>query len=127
MKISASKEDYLKTILLLHEKEAVRSVDIARALGVSKASVSRMLSLLKREGYVVKENYGPVLLTGKGFEVGSGINRKYELLRLFLMRVLKLDGALAAKEACRIEHLLSDETLNKVSGYVCRRNLMGGE
>ncbi|MEA4849316.1 MAG: metal-dependent transcriptional regulator [Clostridiaceae bacterium] len=112
--ITPSKEDYLKIMLELSKGEGIRSIDIARALGISKASVSRMMGTLKDEGYVTKEKYGTVTLTEKGRNVAANIKRRYELLKRFLQDVLGVEASTAAKDACRIEHLISPETMDKV-------------
>ena len=112
--ITPSKEDYLKVMLELSKGEDIRSIDIASALGISKASVSRMMGVLKDEGYVTKEKYGTVTLTEKGRNVAADIKRRYELLKSFLHDVLGVEAATAARDACRIEHLISPETADKI-------------
>ncbi|MEL7563774.1 MAG: metal-dependent transcriptional regulator [Dehalobacterium sp.] len=113
-KMTPSKEDYLKVMLELSGIEGIRSTDIANALGVSKASVSRMLGVLKDEGYVIKEKYGAVTLTENGRNVATNIKRRYELLKRFLHNVLGVEVAIAAGDACRIEHLISSETADQI-------------
>jgi DtxR family Mn-dependent transcriptional regulator len=113
-KISPSRENYLKVMLELSGGERIRSTDIANALGVSKASVSNMMNILREEGYVDKENYGAVCLTNSGRSVAADIKRKYDLLRGFLLSVLGVDAVTAAEDACRMEHLISQETANRL-------------
>jgi Mn-dependent DtxR family transcriptional regulator len=113
-KITPSKEDYLKVMLELSDNEGIRSTDIANALGVSKASVSCMMGVLKDEGYVTKEKYGTVALTENGRHVAANVKRRYELLKRFLKDVLGVEAATAAGDACRIEHLISPETTDKI-------------
>ncbi len=114
MKISPSKENYLKVMLELSGEGGIRSIDIANALGVSKASVCSMMNVLRDEGYVAKEKYGTVTLTEAGKKTAGDIKRKYELLKKFLHDVLGVEAAIAAKDACRMEHLISPETTDRM-------------
>ncbi|MEN3006041.1 metal-dependent transcriptional regulator [Dehalobacterium formicoaceticum] len=113
-KITPSKEDYLKVILELSDNEGIRSTDIANALGISKASVSCMMGVLKDEGYVTKQKYGTVTLTENGRNIAANVKRRYELLKTFLHNVLGVEATIAAGDACRIEHLISYETTDKI-------------
>lgn len=114
-KMTPSKEDYLKTILELSgDEEGIRSIDIADALNVSKASVSNMTEILKSEGYVDKKKYGTVTLTENGRKVAAKIKRRYELLERYLHKVLGVEAAIATVDACRIEHLISSETVHQI-------------
>jgi DtxR family Mn-dependent transcriptional regulator len=113
-KITQSKEDYLKIIMELSNDEDIHSIEIANALGVSKASVSCMLRVLKDEGYVNKERYGTVTLTENGRNIAANVKRRYELLKRLLNDVLGVEATTAAGDACRIEHLISSETTDKI-------------
>lgn len=113
-KITPSKEDYLKAMLGFTADEGIHTTDIANALGVSKASVSRMLGALKDEGYIIKEKYGTVTLTENGLQVAANVKRRYDLLNSFFYDVLGVEAATAAGDACRIEHLISPETTDKI-------------
>lgn len=104
----------MKVMLELSDVEGIRSTDIAHALGVSKASVSRMMGVLKDEGYITKEKYGTATLTENGRNVAANIKRRYELLKRFLHNVLGVEAAIAAQDACRIEHLISSETADQI-------------
>lgn len=112
--MTRSKEDYLKVMLGLSDGEGVRSSDIANALGITRASVSRMTEILKDEGYVKKEKYGAVALTEAGRSAAVNVKRRYDLLKAFLGSVLGLEAAAAAGDACRIEHIISSETTDKI-------------
>ena len=113
-KITPSKENYLKVMLELSSEEGIRSTDIASALGISKASVSSMMNVLREAGYVTKEKYGTVTLTENGRNVAANIKRRYELLKRFLHKVLGVEAAIAAEDACRMEHLISPETADQI-------------
>ncbi len=113
-KMTPSKENYLKVMLGLSGEEGIRSVDIANALGVSKASVSSMMNVLRDEGYVTKEKYGVVTLTESGKNVAVNIKRRYEVLKRFLHNVLGVEAGIAAEDACRMEHLISSETADRI-------------
>jgi Mn-dependent DtxR family transcriptional regulator len=113
-KITPSKENYLKVMLELSSEEGIRSTDIASALGISKASVSSMMNVLREAGYVTKEKYGAVSLTENGRKAAADIKRRYELLKKFLHDILGVEAAIAAEDACRMEHLISPETADQI-------------
>lgn len=113
-KMTPSKENYLKVMLGLSSEGGIRSIDIANALGVSKASVSSMMNVLRDEGYVTKEKYGVVTLTESGKNVAVNIKRRYEVLKRFLHNVLGVEARIAAEDACRMEHLISSETADRI-------------
>ena len=117
-KITSSKENYLKVMLELSSEAGIRSTDIASALGVSKASVCSMMNVLREAGYVTKEKYGTVTLTQKGRNAATDIKSKYELLKRFLHNVLGVEAAIAAEDACRMEHLISSETAVQIGRQV---------
>jgi DtxR family Mn-dependent transcriptional regulator len=117
-KMTPSKENYLKAILKLSKDEGARSVDIANDLGVSKASVSSMMNVLQNDGYVAKEKYGVITLTENGEKTAVKIKRRYETIRLFLQNVLDIDAETAAKDACRIEHLISSQTADRINRHI---------
>ncbi|MFZ7103609.1 MAG: metal-dependent transcriptional regulator [Peptococcaceae bacterium] len=112
--ITPGKENYLKVLLELSGGKEVRSNDVAEALGITRASVSRMMKRLRDEGYIVKEKYGAVTLTEKGFEEAADVKRRYNLLKLLFVRILGVDTVTAAKDACRIEHIISPESISKI-------------
>jgi Mn-dependent DtxR family transcriptional regulator len=116
--ITPSKENYLKVLLELSGGEEVRSSDVAEVLGITKASVSCMMKRLRDEGYVVKEKYGAVTLTEKGLEEAAIVKRRYNLLKTFLVRVLNVDAATAAEDACQIEHIISPESISKIDEHL---------
>ena len=117
--ITASKEDYLERIYdlsLLNEK--VRSIDVARALHVSRASVNKSLGGLKQDGYIEQEPYGTIFLTNKGFEVAKETRKRHDALRKFLTQVLGVSYETADIDACEMEHAISEETAEKLYKYL---------
>ena len=111
MKLQESGENYLETILILEDKSgAVRSVDVANYLGVSKPSVSRAVSVLKAAGYIRQESYGDIYLTDAGREGAGAVLERHHLIAEFLMMTVGVDRDVADRDACRIEHVISLET-----------------
>lgn len=117
MGIYQSGEDYLEAILVLKNRNgSVHSVEVANALGVTKPSVSRAMSNLRQEGYIIFESDSAITLTEKGYAVASKILERHELLTQFFM-VLGVSKETAQKDACRIEHVISDETFAKIKEH----------
>ena len=114
--ITRSREDYLRIIYELAEfSKAIRSSDVAEMLGVTRASVSRMMSELKNSGMIEKEKYGSVVLTEKGYNLAEQIKNKHDLIVRFLIDVLGVNTAIANEDACEMEHAVSRETAEKLS------------
>lgn len=110
MRLRESGEMYLETVLLLSEKdEHVRSLDVANHLGFSKPSVSRAVGKLKSENYINIDQQGYITLTDKGESIARKILEKRKVLKDLIMS-WGVDEKTAAADACKIEHVLSDET-----------------
>jgi len=117
--LSASKQDYLETILdFTAEAGQVRSIDIARALGVSRASVNKSLGVLKESGLIEHEHYGDVKLTEKGLKAARQVRSRHNTLKLFLTDVLAVSEEIAEQDACRMEHAICRETATKLEDYL---------
>ena len=115
MKIQESGENYLETILLLEMRNGtVRAVDIANELGYSKPSVTRAMGVLKKAGLVDQELYGTIQLTEAGRKRANEIYDRHVLIQEFLMTVLSLDARTAETDACRIEHIVSQTTIDRI-------------
>lgn len=115
MKIQESGENYLETILLLEMRNGtVRAVDIANELGYSKPSVTRAMGILKKAGLVDQELYGTIQLTEAGRKRANEIYDRHVLIKEFLMTVLSLDARTAETDACRIEHIVSQTTIDRI-------------
>ena len=118
-RVSASQEDYLEVIYdLSHGNEAVRSIDIANLLGVSRASVNKRLSLLKDSGFVEHEPYGLVRLTEKGCAVAKNVRERHNTLYKFLIDILGVPADTADREACEMEHAISQDTADRLYAYL---------
>ena len=121
MKLHASGEDYLEAILILHKQRGtVRSVDVARHLDVSKLSVSHAVATLKDGGFLTMDEDYFLHLTDIGREVAEQI---YEKHRFFTERLIAagVDPETAERDACRIEHIISDES------FQCLKEAMSQE
>ncbi|MBP8855491.1 MAG: metal-dependent transcriptional regulator [Oscillospiraceae bacterium] len=114
-----SGENYLETILLLQrENGAVRSIDVAQRLAVTKASVSRAMSILEKEEYLLFSQGGKLVLTEKGRLKAESILERHEVLTRFLITALGVSRETAALDACRFEHDISAETFQKVKEFL---------
>lgn len=117
--IHKSGEDYLEAIYNLSlNQEKVRSVDIAKALGVSKPSTFSALQNLAEQGCIIKENYGAVTLTEKGRRLAEGVQKKHKAIRMLLIDILKVSPASAEIDACKIEHCIGEETTRKLFDFL---------
>lgn len=106
-----SGENYLETILILKmRKEKVRCVDIARKLGYSKASVSYGIGILKEERCVTVKSGGSIELTEKGYEIAEKIYERHQTLTRFFEIYAQVPRSIAEKDACKVEHILSEDT-----------------
>lgn len=119
-----SGENYLETILILKERNGtVRSIDIARELGFSKPSVSRAVGLLKDDGFIIIDSTGQIELTQKGREKAGGIYERHRILTEFLMKTAQVERERAEEDACRMEHIISEETFRGIKEFMksCER------
>ena len=118
MSIHESGEMYLEAILVLSQKNGfVRSIDVSEYLGYSKPSVSRAVGLLKNGGYIVVDKDGYITLTDKGLEVATKIYDRHTILSQLLIR-LGVDPEVAAEDACKLEHAISDESFQAIKRYM---------
>jgi len=117
MNIHQSAEDYLETILVLKQRLGnVRSIDIARELEFSKPSVSVAMKRLRENGYIEVDGDGFITLLPPGMEIAGRIYDRHCLLTGFLVR-LGVSEEVAAADACKIEHDLSEETFEKIKAF----------
>lgn len=127
-KISMSHEDYLEAIVMLGgtTEQAVRSVDIAKQMEVSKASVNKAIGLLKEKGLAEQPYYGDITLTEKGYEYGKAVYKRHLYLTAFLSKGLGIPEDVAEDEACLMEHAISDESFEKWVSYIDGLGLVDG-
>jgi len=117
--LTASLEDYLEIIYILKQnKGAVGITDIAKAFFISKPSVNKAINTLKIKGYVVQEKYGKIELTKEGLFEAKNIYGRHTTLNKFLTEILKVDSNTAEMDACKLEHVLSKETLVKIECFL---------
>lgn len=120
--LTMANEDYLECLVRIEQEEGaedgVRSVDVAKRLNVSKASVNKAVAALKAQGLVDQSHYGKVLLTDQGREVGTAVWYRHRLIRTFLVRELGVDFERADSEACMMEHALSEDTMSRWLAYL---------
>ena len=114
VKIQKSAEDYLEAILMLNLRTGnVRSIDIARELGFSKPSVSVAMKNLRQDNYITVDSEGYITLTDTGMEVATKIYERHTVITNLLIK-LGVDEKTAADDACRIEHVISNETFGAI-------------
>lgn len=117
MEIRESGENYLETIYILKEKIGqVRSIDIAAELNYSKPSISRAVNILRENNYVTMDSNGLISLTEKGEKIALKIYERHKFLTKLLM-YLGIEEKKATTDACKIEHVISAESFNKIKGY----------
>ena len=117
MHLQESGEMYLESILRLSkEKALVRAIDVGEYMGYSKPSVSRALSILKRDDYVSVDDTGGISLTAKGMEVAKTMYTRHTVLSQLLMR-LGVDEKTATEDACKIEHVISEKSFAAIQKY----------
>ena len=118
MALQESGEMYLETILILSRRSGcVRSVDISEYMGYSKPSVSRAVGLLKSGNYITIDDDGHITLTEAGLKTAEKIMRRHELLTELLVS-LGVDRKVAAADACKMEHVISDETYEAIHNHM---------
>lgn len=123
MKIQESGENYLETILILkQEKGGVRSIDVAHALSFTKPSVSRAMSILRQAGHITMDDEGFLELTKSGREIAERIYERHRLLTEYLTAI-GVSPETAAQDACRMEHVISQETFEKIRAHAAGRNI----
>lgn len=116
--LTASNQDYLEAILELSSENTIRSIDIAQKLGVSRASVNRAMGVLKELGYITQERYSYISLTEQGKQQAIAVKERHSALKLFLVEMLGVSEKTAEIDACKMEHSVSSETLEKLKDFI---------
>lgn len=121
MIMGESAENYLETILILSQKKsAVRSVDIATELGYSKPSVCVAMRNLREHGYIVTDGDGSITLTQTGLEIAKNVYNRHEIITKWLIGI-GVSKDQAAIDACRIEHVISQESFECLCNAVNKK------
>ena len=118
MKIQESAENYLETIFIINNRKGFcRSIDIANELGYSKPSVSIAMKNLRENGYIDVMGDGNIVLLPPGLEIAHKLYRRHTMLTEFLT-CIGVSETLAAEDACRIEHILSEESIEALARHL---------
>lgn len=121
--ITASLEDYIEAIYIFHiNNRRIRITDISEFLKVKKPSVVHALKHLEELKLIRKKRYGEITLTRKGLMQGKDIFTKHTILKKFLSEILEVDEENANIDACKLEHILSDVSLNKIKEQILKRD-----
>ncbi len=119
MALHESGEDYLETIYLLSKKSPyVRSIDVANELGYSKPSISRAMKILREEGMITVSDDGALKLTKAGLKRAAAVYERHTLFTQFFAEFLGVNPVTAEKDACKVEHIISEETYLRLKGYM---------
>lgn len=121
--LTASLEDYLEIVYILQQDGSdVGITDISRELKISKPSVTKAIGILRSEELVIQEKYGKITLTEKGISTAKEIYKKHKILSKFINKVLGVNERTAEIDACKLEHVLSAETLLGMKKYLNKIN-----
>ena len=122
MHLQESGEMYLETILVLSRRlNKVRSVDVAEEMGYSKPSVSRAVGILKKNGYIIMDGCGHLYLSDEGRSVAEKTFERHRVLTKVFTK-LGVSAGIAAEDACKIEHVISDETFAAIKRFVAEHS-----
>ena len=122
MDLHESGEMYLETILILkNQNEYVRSIDIAHTMDFSKPSVSRAIKLLKESQLIVVDDKGYIDFTDKGRRIAEKVYGRHQILTEFLVSI-GVSAKQAEEDACRIEHIISDETQQCIQNFLKKQS-----
>ena len=118
MIIKESAENYLETILMLNKKNGyARSIDVANALGFTKASVSVAMKHFREDGYIMIDSEGAISLTEKGLAIAERIYERHQVIAKALI-ALGVDEEIAHEDSCKIEHDISQQTFEKIKEFL---------
>jgi len=122
MSLQESGEMYLETILVLSQRTGfVRAIDIGEEMGYSKPSVSRAVGILKKNGYIIMDGSGHLYLTDEGRSVAEKTFERHRVLTKVFTK-LGVSAGIAAEDACKIEHVISDETFEAIKRFVAEHS-----
>ena len=119
MKLTSNMEDYLEAISFCADNQGIARVsDIRDMLGVKTPSVTGAMKALAQDGYVLHEPYGGIKLTAKGRRAAEEVKKRHAIFRRFLTQVLGVSPKIAEQDACKMEHAVSKETMEKLHAYL---------
>ena len=119
--ITVSSENYLEVIYeLARDGKPVRSVEVAKEMDVSKASVNKAIGVLRDAGYVEQELYGSIQLTPLGTARAKEVMLRHQVVKRFLIVALGVDELTADEDACRMEHVISKQTMDKWMDHIAK-------
>ncbi|MFA6636478.1 MAG: metal-dependent transcriptional regulator [Candidatus Omnitrophota bacterium] len=117
--LTSNMEDYLEAIYVLSERDGkARVKGISDKLGVKKPSVNNAVNVLLRKGLVRHEKYGNIMLTAPGVKLSQNIKRRHDMLVRFLSEILGVERDTAVQDACRVEHVISAVTSERLSKFM---------
>ena len=120
MEILKASEDYLEAMLMLKEERGyIRSVDVAKKLGVTKPSVTYATKRLRENGYIEMATSGSITITDKGMEIAEKMLNRHQTLTNFLIS-LGVDAKIAEEDACKMEHDISDESFMAICEHAMK-------
>ena len=118
-RLSSGLEDYLECIYNnIQEKGSVKAIDISKDLNVSRASVTDALKRLSNKGYINYERYGKITLLDTGIEKSQTVIEKHQILTTFFEKILKLSKKEATENACRIEHVITENAFTQLKRFL---------
>lgn len=122
MQVGETIENYLETILILTKKQdEVRSIDIVNEMGYSKPTISIMMKQLREKDYIAVDEAGFISLTEQGLKIAKRVYERHVLLTKLLVE-LGVDEEVAAIDACRVEHVISKESFEKIKEFYSKFN-----
>lgn len=117
--MTVAMQNYLELIYELSiDGKKARVSDIAKQLGVSKPSVNNAVVVLAKDGYVIYERYADIKLTEKGKKIAQFICSKHQIIKELFIDILKVDEEIADKDACLIEHVISNESVQAIQSFI---------
>ena len=118
-KLTFTMENYLEAIYeLSSEGTGARVSDIADRLGVTKASTNSAMSTLAEKGLIVNEKYKEIFLTPEGLKLAEFTSKKHHVIQQFLTKILKVEPSVADNDACAIEHVISNDSIAAMQGFM---------
>ncbi|MCB8815003.1 metal-dependent transcriptional regulator [Desulfosporosinus shakirovi] len=121
-KLTFTMENYLEAIYeLSSDGNGARISDIAERLSVTKASANSAMSTLSEKGLIINEKYKEIFLTPSGRELAEFTSKKHQVIQEFFTKILKVDAVIANRDACAIEHVISNDSIYAMQEFIHRR------